>query len=265
MPFGHPSTYEVSIVIPVYNGSHLLEKHISPFLNWLKVQPFTVEVILVDDGSSDSAETLAFAQRHQIRGIALPSNKGKGAALKKGFEMATGEIHLFTDADIPFQYHNIETLISLLRTAPHRLIIGDRTDPRSDYFEKASFLRNLGSNTVAMLVNRFFVQNIKDTQCGLKGMGKEVSRRLLGESFIDRFAIDIELIYLAHQMQIPIQKMPVQVRFNDKSSVHVAKDGLKLLVDIYRIKKVHGPYRIKKAREQKNHENKKAPQTKKTS
>lgn len=242
MPLEPPITYEVSIVIPVYNGSHLLEKHISPFLQWLRLQPYTTEIILVDDGSSDSADTLAFARQYNIHGIALPVNKGKGAALKKGFEMATGNIHLFTDADIPFQYHNIDTLVGLLKSDPQRLIIGDRTDPRSDYFEKASFLRNLGSNTVSLLVNRFFVRNIKDTQCGLKGMGKEVSLRLFKNSCIHRFAIDIELIYLAHQKNIPILKMPVQIRYNDKSSVHVAKDGLKLLLDIYRIKKCHGRY-----------------------
>lgn len=239
MPSGHPATYEVSIVIPVYNGSHLLEKHISPFLQWVQLQPYSTEVILVDDGSSDNTTTLAFAQQHNIHCEILPVNKGKGAALKKGFELATGDIHLFTDADIPFQYHNVDTLITLLRTDPERLIIGDRTDPASDYFEKASLLRNLGSNTVSMLVNRFFVKNITDTQCGLKGMGKEVSQCLFNDSFINRFAIDIELIYLAHQKNIPIMKMPVQVRYNDKSSVHVAKDGIKLLLDIYRIKKIH--------------------------
>jgi dolichyl-phosphate beta-glucosyltransferase len=240
MPSGKQITHEVSIVIPVFNGSHLLEKHISPFLQWLQHQPYSIELILVDDGSSDSPATLAFAQRHHIHCIHLPVNQGKGAALKKGFERASGNIRLFTDADIPFQYHNVDTLIALLKTDPHRLIIGDRTDPRSDYFEKASLLRNWGSNTVSMLVNRLFVKNITDTQCGLKGMGKEVSLSLLGDSFINRFAIDIELIYLAHQKNIPILKMPVQVRYNDKSSVHVAKDGLKLLLDIYRIKKVHG-------------------------
>jgi len=240
MPSGYPTTNDVSIVIPIYNGSHLLEKHISPFLQWLQLQPYTTQVILVDDGSPDSDTTLAFARQHNMLCIALPSNKGKGAALKKGFEQATGNIHLFTDADIPFQYHNVDTLITLLRTDPERLIIGDRTDPKSDYFEKASILRNLGSNTVSMLVNHFFVKNIMDTQCGLKGMGKEVSLRLLKSSFINRFAIDIELIYLAHQKNIPIMKMPVQVRYNDKSSVHVARDGIKLLLDIYRIKKIHG-------------------------
>jgi len=240
MPSGRPITHEVSIVIPVYNGSHLLEKHISPFLQWLQLQPYTSEVILVDDGSSDSSTTIAFAQRHNIQCIPIHVNKGKGAALRKGFEQASGNIHIFTDADIPFQYHNIDTLVALLGTDPQRLIIGDRTDPRSVYFEKASPLRNWGSNTVSMLVDRFFIRNIKDTQCGLKGMGHEVSLRLFSDSFINRFAIDIELIYLAHQKNIPILKIPVQVRYNDKSSVHVARDGIKLLLDLYRIKKTHG-------------------------
>jgi hypothetical protein len=71
-------------------------------------------------------------------------------------------------------------------------------------------------------------------------MGKEVARQLFKDSRIDRFAIDIELIYLAFKKNIPIQKIPVHLRYNDKSSVHVAKDGVKLLADIFRIKKIHG-------------------------
>ena len=234
---------EVSIIIPVYNGSSLLEKHLTPFLAWLKARSYSTQVILVDDGSPDQLLTAAYARKHNLTFRALARNKGKGAALREGFGHANGAIRLFTDADIPFQYRNIEDLISSLQKDPGQLIIGDRTAPSSDYFEKASNLRNWGSNLVSTLVNLFFVKHVRDTQCGLKGMGKEVARQLFNDSRIERFAIDIELIYLARKKDIPIVRIPVQLRYNDKSSIKVAKDGLRLLWDIYRIKKIHGKYR----------------------
>jgi hypothetical protein len=71
-------------------------------------------------------------------------------------------------------------------------------------------------------------------------MGKEIARQLFTRSHIRRFAIDIELIYLASKLDVPIEKVPVQLRYNDSSTVHAAKDGLRLLYDIYLIRKKHG-------------------------
>ncbi|MDP4249372.1 MAG: glycosyltransferase [Bacteroidota bacterium] len=245
MPEKKRISYEVSIIIPVYNGSDLLERHMSPFLTYLDGLPYKTEVVIVDDGSLDRDLTSAYAQRHDLAFFGLDANLGKGAALRKGFELARGNFLLFTDADIPFQYQNIEALIYLLRENPNRLVIGDRTDPLSAYFEKTTLLRNAGSRILSLWVNLFFISSIQDTQCGLKGMGKAVSKKLFGDSCINRFAIDIELIYLAFKNNIPVLKMPVQLRCNDKSSVNTIKDGLKLLQDLRRIRKIHGKRKFK--------------------
>jgi len=232
--------HELSIVIPVYNGSGLLEKHVTPFLAFLGRQHYKTQVIMVDDGSSDRLLTQEYARKKGLVFSGFSTNKGKGAALRRGFELANASIQLFTDADIPFQYHNIGTIVSLLRQDPGRLIIGDRTDSLSVYFENIGLLRNLGSHIVSGLVNIFFIKGVRDTQCGLKGMGKTVAQKLFGKSSINRFAIDIELIYLADKNNIPVLKIPVQLRYNEKSSVNTLKDGLKLLQDLYRIRKIHG-------------------------
>lgn len=235
-----PAACDVSIVIPVYNGSSLLEKHLTPFLGWLRLQNYSSEVILVDDGSADCRITEAYAREHHLPFLHLSANRGKGAALRKGFSAARASIQLFTDIDIPFHYHNVASMISLLRQDPRQLIIGDRTDPASIYFQKTTRVRNWGSNMVSLLVNTLLVKKIKDTQCGLKGMGSEVARRLFAQTRIDRFAIDIELIYLAHKNDMPIRRMPVQLRYNDASTVHATRDGSRLLIDICRIIKFHG-------------------------
>lgn len=234
------TSYDISLVIPVYNGSGLLEKHLTPLLSWLNDKPYRTQVILVDDGSPDCHLTMTYARKHGLQFLGLKKNNGKGAALRYGFRLAEGNIQLFTDADIPFQYENIDAFISLSRQNPEKLIIGDRTDPSSVYFEKTGLIRTAGSNLVSALVSRFFAKGVRDTQCGLKGMGKDVARLLFRHSRINRFAIDVELVYLARKNDIPIMKIPVQLRYNDKSSINAIKDGLKLLSDLYRIRKIHG-------------------------
>jgi dolichyl-phosphate beta-glucosyltransferase len=234
---------EVSIIIPVYKGGRLLETHFIPFLQWLQSRPYTAEIILVDDGSPDRPVIQEFAAKQQLSFFGLPANQGKGAALRKGFAQARGAIQLFTDFDIPYQYADIDTLVSLLQQDPLQLAIGDRTDPRSTYFQKTGSLRNWGSNLVSWLVKRYFVESVRDSQCGLKGMGRKVAGTLLGDCRIDRFAMDLELIYLAKKKGVRLHKFPVQLRCNDVSNVRVARDGWRLLKDMYRIRKNHGKKR----------------------
>jgi dolichyl-phosphate beta-glucosyltransferase len=231
---------DISIIIPVYNGSYLLEKHLTPFLGYLRVKPYRIEIIVVDDGSIDSDLTKQYTQKHGLYFVGIAVNKGKGNALRNGFNVARGAIQLFTDADIPFQYANFDTFIELLNDDPDQFIIGDRTHSSSVYFDGNNIIRNLGSSIISLIINRLFVRGIKDTQCGLKGMGQTISKKLFSLSFINRFAIDIELIYLARKLNIPILKCPVQVRYNDKSTINIVRDGLKLLYDICRIRRVHG-------------------------
>ena len=230
---------DVSIVIPVYNGSTLLEKHLIPLLGWVNRQSYTTEIILVDDGSKDRDATASFALRHRMAFHGLQTNKGKGAALRIGFRAARGRIQLFTDADIPFDHEDIGSLVTLLQMDPHRLVIGDRTHPSSQYFERTGLLRKWGSRTVSFLVKHLLLLDVRDTQCGLKGMGHEVAGLLFGNSHIDRFAIDLELILLARLQDIPVLKFPVSLRYNDQSSVHVTRDGSRLLLDMYRIRTMH--------------------------
>ncbi len=230
---------DVSLVIPVYNGSGLLEKNLTPFLEYLKARPYWVQLILVDDGSQDWVKTKAYAERNGLIYIQQRPNQGKGYALKLGFERAVGKICIFTDADIPFQYGNFDKLVEKLNNDPEQLVIGDRTLPDSVYFEKTGFLRKLGSALVVRMAHAMLFKTHCDTQCGLKGGGGSVMKTLFSNSMINGFAIDIELIYLAIRFNIKIGKIPVQLRYNDSTSVNIFLHGIQLLKDIYRIRKYH--------------------------
>ncbi len=236
----HNTIADVSIIIPVYNGSPLLQKHLPPLLAFLHQQPYTVEVILTDDGSEDKAATAEFAQTNQLIITGCQKNMGKGAVLREGFKLATGSVQMFTDADIPFEHENIHALIMALQKDPQQLIIGDRMHPESVYFKNAPLLRNIGSYVVSGLVSKLLFKGVYDTQCGLKGMGKQVAMQLFSQTKVNRFAIDIELIYLASKHIIQVTKMPVQLRYNDKSSVRIVSDGWQLLKDIFRVRTMHG-------------------------
>src|SRR5690348_1113834 len=110
---GEPQVF-LSIVIPVYNE----EKRISPTLDkliaYLASQPWSREIVLVDDGSSDGG--IALAQRkldghEECRVISYGGNRGKGYALKQGMLASRGKLVLFTDADLSTPIEELDKIL----------------------------------------------------------------------------------------------------------------------------------------------------------
>ena len=96
----------LSIVIPAYNEEQRLGKTLSETFDYLAAQEYTSEIIVVDDGSSDRTVEIANSfqtranQKTKLLVLKNPGNRGKGYAVRNGMLHASGEIHLFFDADL---------------------------------------------------------------------------------------------------------------------------------------------------------------------
>ena len=94
---------ELSIIVPVFNEITRLDIGLPAILAYSEQASQRVEVVLVDDGSSDgTAERIAeqIQGREDVRLIRLPKNRGKGAAVRTGMLAASGAVRLFTDIDL---------------------------------------------------------------------------------------------------------------------------------------------------------------------
>jgi dolichyl-phosphate beta-glucosyltransferase len=76
----------------------------------------------------------------------------------------------------------------------------------------------------------------RDTQCGLKGFRADVARLLFGQSRVDGFAFDVELFHLAERYELSLHEVPVRVAHSERSTVRVARDAARLLVDLVRVR-----------------------------
>ncbi len=240
-------TPEISIIIPTYKSADILEKNIMLLKSYLDENNLSNEIILVDDGSDDKGATQEAAKSLNIVFLANPVNTGKGAALKLGFEKAQGRFCIFTDADIPYQLDNLMEIYKKLSVENFDVVVGDRNLEGSIYYEKTSFLRNFGSWAVITMVNIFITRNWKDTQCGIKGFKANVGKRLFSMARINRFAIDIEIVFLAIKYGYNIKKINVSLRSNEKSTINIVNDGIKIIFDIFKIRlnELRGAYHIK--------------------
>jgi glycosyltransferase involved in cell wall biosynthesis len=142
----------VSIIIPAYNE----EKTIIQVLKQVQAQQsdtISLEVIVVDDGSTDGTAKLIEANRklvaHYIR---QPQNRGKGAAVKAGLQAATGDFVLFQDADLEYNPVDYGKMFKPLQLFDADVVMGSRM-VAPEYTRVSYFWHKLGNRTITFIFN----------------------------------------------------------------------------------------------------------------
>jgi glycosyltransferase involved in cell wall biosynthesis len=237
----------LSVVLPCYRAAALARQSVITLSQALAGKVPSWEIIVVDDGGDDCAPalgSLATGGGGSVRIITLPENRGKGAAVAAGMLAASGDVRIFTDIDLPYGTDPILLVENLIRTRGFHLVIGDRTFRQSRYETHLSFGRRLASNVFSTVTATLVTGGFFDTQCGLKGLRGDVAHALFSLQHVERFAFDVELIYLALKYGLEIKRIPVVLESNMTSSVRLGRDAVRTLIDVGRIKynQVRGNY-----------------------
>lgn len=223
---------DLSIVIPAYNESSRLDDGfalLAPTLEQFGL--YQVEVIVIDDGSSD--DTLARAQRTyghlaQARFVQQPRNLGKGAALRLGLRLAIGAKVVTLDADMAITPTQLPQFLTALEH--HDLVPGTRAvDGRIRY---DSAVRTLAGSAFNRLVRHYTTTKLRDTQCGAKGFRLAAGRLVALLSMIDGFAFDVEILDLADRLDLDVEPLFVTWRDVEGSSVHPGRVARSMLRDV---------------------------------
>ncbi len=225
----------LSVVIGSYNSSLALSKNLGILISWLKTKSVSWELIIVDDGSADKGETEKIAKKYNAIYLKNGQNLGKGSAIRKGMLNANGRFRLFTDADIPYEPEVIDQFLHYLDFKEFHMVVGDRTLDGASYFTKVGKIRSWASRLFSFIVGRFIAGGMFDTQCGIKGFRAEVAEDIFSVSRINRFAFDVETLYISLKRNYDIKRLPVKLRSQDGNTVNVAKTSLIMLTDIPRI------------------------------
>ena len=226
---------DLSVVLPCYRGADLAERSVGELAAYLPEISTSWEVILVDDGGGDLAGISLPDSRFRV--LSFPANRGKGAAVRAGMLAAAGRARVFTDVDLPFELESIGYARYLLGDRAFHVVVGDRTLPQSSYRLHLSGTRRLASRVFSGFVGTLVTGGFFDTQCGLKGFRGDVADALFPLTRIDRFAFDVELIYLALKHSLECKRIPVRLRHNAGSSMRLVRDSARMFVDVLRIKR----------------------------
>lgn len=237
----------LSVVIPCYNEEANLKRGVlQEVAIYLKKQPYTWEVIIADDGSSDKSRDLvaAFTQKdHQFR-LLKNQHGGKPFALRAGIEKAKGEIILTTDMDQSAPLDQIEKLLPWFKNG-YEVVIGSRGIKREGF----PWYRQLMSLVFRLLRGAFILPGIQDTQCGFKAYQGRVIKEIFPQLqlFVKAkkakgwrvSAFDVELLFLAQKRGFKIKEVMVDWQDQDVSLTkthNFIKESKDMATEVWRVK-----------------------------
>ena len=223
---------DLSLIVPAYNEAERLlvgYQRLTPTLDELGHD--NVEVIVVDDGSSDNTMVRAhevYGHLEHARFVQQPRNLGKGAALRLGIALAKGTNIITADADMAIDPRHFPEFVASLYDS--EFVPGSRAVSGRIHYDH--HLRTWAGAAFNRLVRHYARTSVRDTQCGCKGFQLGAARVLALLSMIDGFAFDVELLYLADRLGLSITPLPVTWQDVRGSSVRPLHDAWSMLRDI---------------------------------
>ena len=225
----------LTIIIPAFNEARRFDTSIARLESAIAhraIDPATTEFIVVDDGSTDAtgerARALLGAYPHSAV-HRLAENSGKGAAVRVGMTCAAAPIAVYMDADLAVDPIQVPALIAPLQDAA--ISIGSRSIPGS-MVENDSVHRTVMGRMFNRIVNAVTHVSLGDTQCGFKAFRTPVARLLFHFTVIDRYAFDVELLYLARRFGLPIAEVPVRWTHVQGSRIRPLRDPITMVYDV---------------------------------
>ncbi len=180
----------VSVIVPIYNEEATLE-HVVEELIALGLR---LEILLVNDGSTDGSPAVMarLAERHaNVHALHQPSNRGKGAAVRRGIDESTGDIVLIQDADLEYSPSDIPALIEPLVSGKADAVFGTRLRGGAHPQRAHLFWHYAGNRFLTLLANVLYNTTISDMEVGYKAFRGDLVRGL--DLVSDDFRIEPEL------------------------------------------------------------------------
>ncbi len=248
---------QLSIVIPLYNEENRVLKSLNGLVNFVDSVDYPVEVILVDDGSTDQTGKIVkdfIASRENFRCQRIP-HQGKAVGIMTGFGLARGKLLLQTDIDLAVPLSELPKFFLWITEQDFAVIIASREGIGARRVGEP-YLRHLMGRVFNLLVQLLLLPGINDTQCGFKLFTAKAAEEIFSHLRLYRpdsaeikgarlTAFDVEVLYLARFLGYKIKEVPVTWSYGAESKVHPLRDSIHNARDVFsvRLNALRGLYR----------------------
>ena len=236
-----------SIIIPAYNENERLGVSLPKVLAYISRQALQAEVIVVNDGSSDSTADVVrqFSVLHpEIRLLENPGNRGKGYSVRNGMLHAQGDVLLFTDADLSSPIHEASKLFEAIERGTD-VAIGSRWLRSELQTERQPWHRQLYGRLFNFGLRIVLGLQYRDTQCGFKAFTRAAAHTVFTRQRVERWGFDPELLFLANKFKLRTVEVPVEWAHDHRSKISPVRDGIKMGLEMLTVRwnDIKGLYR----------------------
>lgn len=223
---------EVSLIVPAFNEELRLLPTLLRLHAYLSEQPWSYELVVVDDGSRDRTCEVVETAMASIPNLVLvrqSPNRGKGAAVRRGMLAARGRIRVMCDADCSMPPAQLSRLLAPVMAGRVDIAIGSRYAPGAKTDVKQPLYRVVWSRLCNQVIQRWLVPRVLDTQCGFKAFNAEAARDLFASATIDGWAFDLEILALARRRDFTIEEVGIEWLDDKRSRVNPLTDMGKVI------------------------------------
>jgi len=237
----------VSVCIPIFNESAAVEKcavSLYEKMSSLRLsEEWDFEIIFSDDGSTDDCREKVedyAVDKKEIKVIGYSGNRGKGSAVREAVLSSTGDVVLFTDCDLAYGadiiYDGVKNIVGGNGDFHSDIVIGSRNLTKDGY-NGYGFFRKFASRVYIRFLSLIGGFGLSDSQCGFKVFNAESAKKIFALCKCDGFAFDYEVILIAKKLGMKVAEMPVKIINHRESKVHVVRESLSMVKDIFKIKR----------------------------
>lgn len=224
---------KISIIIPAYNEALTIGKLVRS-VSQADTLGLEKEIILVDDGSTDSThEQAKSVKAKSVRVVGLTKNSGKGQAIIEGLKMASGDIILIQDADLEYQPADYPALLKPIMDRRTRVVYGSREMRRNRYSYPAFYF---GGKLITGIANWLYRAQLTDISTGYKIFDSKLLKLLKPTSAGFEFCAEMTAKLLRSReliIEVPITYTPRS--FAEGKKIR-AIDGLKAIITLLRLR-----------------------------
>jgi dolichyl-phosphate beta-glucosyltransferase len=244
---------QYSIVVPAYNEQERIAPSLESLLAHIARRHWNAEILVVNDGSTDHTGEIVSRiarQNPAVRLLANPGNRGKGYSVRHGLRQASGELVLFTDADLSTPIYEADKLFAALENGAD-IAIGSRWMESRLQTQRQPFHRQFVGRVFNLVLALTLRLNYRDTQCGFKAFRRRAAQALSSLQLVERWGFDAELLFLARKLGLKVREVPVEWAHDHRSKIRVFRDGFRMVADLLVVRwyQVSSRYKLREARQ----------------
>jgi dolichyl-phosphate beta-glucosyltransferase len=225
----------LSIIIPAHNEEQRLLYTLEQVVRFLEVQPYSSEILVVENASQDRTYEIACDFAADYRGpvkvhVLQEARIGKGMAVKLGMLSASGDYRFMCDADLSMPIEQLNRFLPPIQKNVD-IAIASREAPGAVRYNEPVY-RHLVGRIFNTLIRLLALPGLQDTQCGFKCFRASVAEDLFRHQTLAGWSFDVEVLYIAQMRGYRIAELPVPWYYHSNSKISVLRDSLQMALDL---------------------------------